>query len=381
MNSLTKIAVVASFLFACLITPFAGSVTSAQAAKYKIRWLITHQTLDYFNAAALNFKKDVEQGSNGEISVEIETAALNDKSQAEVAAQIAGQVASGEAQMGHTFTNILGELDHRMWAFDLPYLIEGYGHQEAVFEGPLGPELLEGLRERGMVGLTFTYSGGAQGIATTEREIRNPQDLKGLKVGVFGNAVDNAWLSRLGATPVSLGHNLGQILPKTKDGTIDAVVVTWRRLHEARLHEKYKFVSMMNATHLTSISYINEKFLASLPQEYRTLIKESAVKAGRIERANTIALNETSKREMMSKGVRPVYLSDEGRQKFKQALKPVYKETLVGLVGESLIKRISKADPQHPYPDGADEEEETSLELALVRPPSKVPLALLRSKP
>lgn len=327
-------------LLACAANP-------AHAAKYKIRWLIGHPNLDFFEESAQSFKKAVEAGSHGDISVEIVTAdnSWEYSAQGQPGPEIANAVAKGQAEMGHSFTDVMGGMDHRLWAFDLPYLFRDYPQLEGVFEGPLGEQLLNGLREHKIEGLTFTYSGGANGIATREREIRRPEDLKGLRVGTFGDAADEAWLKSLGAVPVTLARREDSALPLAQEGKIDAVVATWRRFERAGLDPSFKYMNLMNSSYLVSVTYINEKFFEGLPAEYRTLIKESAHVAGRIERAKTIQLNEIAKRQMVANAVRPVYLTEENAARFQEALRPVYRESLEALVGKDLIEKIRKTGP------------------------------------
>ena len=354
MSAPAKFLLAVSFLIANLLC-VAAPARAEHAPKYKVRWLIGHYNLDYFEEAARTFKASVEKGSNGDIQVEIVPAENPwGNTHGVEAPTIALKVAKGEGEMGHSFTNVMGELDHRLWAFDLPYLFTGYLHLEGVFEGPMGPELLAGLQNHNLVGLAFTYSGGAQGVATTDREIRGPEDMKGLKVGTFGSVVNNAWLTGLGAIPVTIQNQLTTIDPLTKDGAMDAAVLTWRRVHEAHLESSYKNVNIMNSTYLVSVTYINQKFLASLPKEYQALIKHSAESAARIERARTIELNETTKREMMGKGMRPVFLSDEGRLKFQKALEPVYERSLNGIVGKDLIEKLRKTPSTAKHPSGIE---------------------------
>lgn len=351
MKMMSKPCVSVSLGFALMI----AAAGSAQAAKHKIRWLLGHPNLDYFEAAAESFKSAVEKGSNGDIEVEIVTASDPWRDTGgKITPEIADKVAQGEAEMGHSFTNVLGQIDRRLWAFDAPYLFNGYLHMEGVIEGPLGPELLEGLRGQKIVGLAFTYSGGAQGVATTDREIRAPEDLKGRKVGVFGDDVDTAWLSALGAEPVAIKHQLNAVNQLTHDGKIDSVVVTWRRVRDANLAERYKYVSLMNSSYLVSVTYINEKFYDGLPEKHRKLIKDTALAAARIERARTIELNEMTKSVFTAKGIVPVYLSDAGRAKFQEALRRVYERSIDGIVGKDLLDRIRKTPDGPSLPSGLE---------------------------
>ena len=338
-------AAVFSFVF------LAGLALPLQAATYKIHWYLGHKNLDYFEDAALEFKKAVETGSHGDISVDIVLQADDQPaSAAGQGSEIAAMVAKGDAEMGHSFTDVMGGLDHRLYAYNAPYLFRGYRHMEDVFEGPLGSEMLEGLRAHGLLGLSFTYSGGANGIATTGRALRRPEDLKGLKVGVFGSEVDRAWLDSLGATAVPLEHRREDILPAARIGALDGVFVTWRNFQQATLDSDFKYVSLMSATYLVSVTYINERFFDSLPKEYRALITKASREAGRLERARTIQLNETAKVDLLGRGVRAVHLTQENRDRFVKALQPAYAGPIERVIGKDLVERIRKTGdaPAHP---------------------------------
>lgn len=318
-----------------------GIAAPLQAATYKVQWLLGHKNLDYFEEAAVAFKNAVETGSGGDIQVDIKAQAADEPGRPGQTA-VADRVAAGEAEMGHSFADTLGGLDPRMHAFEAPFLFRGYRHMEGVIEGPVGAELLEGLRAHGVVGLSFTYSGGAVGVAGLGRGVRTPEDLKGLKVAVFGDAVNKAWLESLGATAVPFGHDLESLLPLTRKGSIDAVSTTWRNFDRgAELGEAYKSVSLMGSSYLVSVTYVNPKFFDGLPKKYQELLVNASREAGRIERARTIQLNERTRRGLTEDlGILEVNLSRANRSRFVEALRPTYRRALEPLIGKALIDKI-----------------------------------------
>lgn len=333
-----------SYTLLCLAPATASEPT------YKIHWLLGHKNLDYFEEAAARFKQTVERESRGDIVVDIRAQVPDDAlaGREQGSAAIAGQVARGEAEMGHSFTDVMGALDPRMHAFEAPYLFRGYRHLEGVFEGPLGAELLDGLRAHGLAGLSFTYSGGASGLATFDRELRRPEDLKGLKVGVFGDAVNAAWLETLGARAVPIGHALERIAPMAREGTLDAVVTTWRNFDREDLGTEFRQVGLLGSTYLVSVTYINAKFFDSLPAAYQTLLARASREAGRIERAQTIQLNASAQRGMTEdRGVQAVFQSAADRARFARALRPAYSR-IERILGQDLVERIQST------PDAAE---------------------------
>jgi C4-dicarboxylate-binding protein DctP len=310
----------------------------ARAATYKIRWYLGHQNLDYFEEAAKDFKKTVEAGTKGDVSVDIVLQATDDARPGQPS-DVAAKVASGEIEMGHSFVDVMGSVDPRYMAFESPYLFRGYRHMEGAFEGPVGTELLADLRTRGIEGLSFTYSGGANGVATTNRELRSPEDLKGLKIGCYGDAVDQAWLKALGATPVALAHRIDSIDKMARGGELDGVVITWRNLERESLDTTFNYFNLPNSSYLVSVTYINKKYFEGMPKAYRDLISRASQEAGRVERARTIELNEDARRELTSKGVRAVYLTEANRGRFVQALEPAYAE-IDKVLGRDLVQKI-----------------------------------------
>jgi TRAP-type C4-dicarboxylate transport system substrate-binding protein len=334
MNTPRKAAVAALLL--------ALAVPARAAAKYKINWYIGHPTLDYFDEAANTFKKAVEAGSRGDIEVSIIKAGPQDgTSRSPSLPEVASMVERGEAQMGHSFADVLGPVVPQLYAFEAPYLFRDYRHMEGVLEGPVGAKVLDGFRAHHIRGLSYTFSGGASGVAS-DRELRRPEDLKGLKVGVYGDAVNGAWLESLGAKPVAFGHDLGRLQALKRSGAIDAVVITWRNFEQAALQQDFSSLGLLGSTYLVSVTYINEKFFAGLPEAYRALIVEKAREASRVERAKTVELNELARRDMLAKGVTAVELPQDGRARFEQALRPSY-ASIEKLLGPGLVESIRAA--------------------------------------
>lgn len=344
----TRGRVIAGFM--CLFLVGASGSAYGAKAKYEITWLLGHENLDYFEEAAENFKTAVESGSGGEIRVRI-VPEVRDSSEGLTSPEIAGMVSRGEFEMGHSFSDVIGALDPRFHVFEAPYLFRDYRHLEGVFEGPLGEEMLQGLRAHGLVGLSFTYSGGASGVATAKREIRRLEDLRGLKIAVYGTAFNDGWLKSVGASAVPIKHKIREIAPGVKDGGLDASVITWRNFQVAKLQRVLQRYNLPGSTYLVSLTYINEKFLAALPENHRKLILSASREAGRIERAKTIQLNEEAERAMTAEGVRPVYIAEDAQRRIADATRQAVESAL----GRGFVDRIRSAPngPDHkPVPDG-----------------------------
>lgn len=320
-----------------------SGASEPQKAKYTVHWVLGHRNLDFFSEAAQNFKTAVEARSHGDIQVVIENAKDTGADASPEAEAIPGKVAKGEIEMGHSFVDVMGTVDSRLYAFEAPYLFRGYRHMEGVLDGAVGNDLLSDMRAQHLVGLSFTYSGGASGVASVSKPIRKPEDLKGLKVGVYGDEVNAAWLKAVGAVPVPIKHDLDGIAAMVRGGQLDAVVITWRNFAHTGLQDSFKYMSLMDSTYLVSVTYANDKFYDGLPKEYQDLLLDESRKAGRVERAKTIQLNEDSRVSMLAKGVKSAALTEAGKAAFAAALKPAYDGAIGRALTPALIERIKKS--------------------------------------
>jgi len=312
--------------------------------KYTVHWLLGHRNLDFFEEAAKNFKKEVESRSHGDIAVVIENSRDTGTDASPEAADIPLKVSKGDIEMGHSFVDVMGGMDSRLQAFEAPYLFRGNAHMEGVLDGQVGHQLLAQLRSRHLVGLSFTYSGGPSGVASVSKPIRGAQDLKGLKVGVYGDEVNAAWLKAVGATPVAIRHDLDGIAPMVSEGALDAVVITWRNFAHTNLQTSFKYMNLVGSTYLVSVTYANDRFFDGLPKAYQDLLVEESRKAGRIERAKTIQLNEESREAMLAKGVRSVALTKAAKSAFMAAIRPAYDGAIGKALGRDLIEKIRKTE-------------------------------------
>ncbi|MDE0122216.1 MAG: TRAP transporter substrate-binding protein DctP, partial [bacterium] len=95
----------------------------------------------YADVAAVKFKELVEEGSGGQITVEVfPSSQIGSERELVEGAQL------GSIDAGVVFAGILESFVPEMGVVNLPFLFDGQDHVNAVFDGPVGRELL-GLAE------------------------------------------------------------------------------------------------------------------------------------------------------------------------------------------------------------------------------------------
>src|SRR5262249_40112858 len=121
------------------------------------RWVLAHTRDDQAYAPLFkSFADRIESGSKGALKVEFIGKDLSDKNADEAAQKL---VVEGTADIGQFERDVAQYVP----ALTAPFAFRSYAHAEAVFTGPVGKKLLDGLyaeKDRKLRALAFTFSGG-----------------------------------------------------------------------------------------------------------------------------------------------------------------------------------------------------------------------------
>lgn len=314
----------------------------AEGQVKKIRWVLAHDPVKLFEAAANHFAEEVGRKTNGQIQVEILTVPAyakaytphNDLKKVDVVRYIQ----DGKIEMSQTYTTSLGLLEKDMYVLDLPFLFRDHGHAEKVLEGKVGNQLLAGLEKSNVHGLAFTYSGGYR-ILPGNTPIEKIEQFKGMKIRTSQSPVAQDTFTQLGATPVVMG--LDDVANAAKRGQISAAESTYPRFYELKQNEFSKVLNdTQHSLFLTSI-VINQDFWKSLTPAQQQAVREAAVSAARLERKQSIADAEVTKEQCKKDGIQVVSLPKAEQEKFKTLMQPIYKK-YENYFSNNLIGQIQK---------------------------------------
>ncbi|MBI3552415.1 MAG: TRAP transporter substrate-binding protein [Elusimicrobia bacterium] len=310
----------------------------AEAAKYRIRWVLAHEPAGVFEQAAKEFSRLISAETKGEIEVRIISAKEFGHDRVVAPDEVAREVASGAIEMTQTYTTTLSRRSENLLVLELPYLFRSHGHAAKVLDGAIGRELLASLEPLNMKGLAFTYSGGYRILPTTAREIRSPQDLKGLRVRTENTPVEAAIFRTLGAEPVPAGFD--DTVALAKAGKIDAGETTLPRFADGHQEEGLPVINETRHTLFLTAVLINQKFYDSLPKGDQDAISRAALRMARTERKRSIDEGEAVKRNAIAKGEKFISLTPKERARFAAALQPVYAEFAPRF--GNMVKRIQE---------------------------------------
>ena len=137
-----------------------------------------------------------------------------------------------------TSTGPLGNFVPEVYALDLPFLFRDYDHARAVLDGEIGQELLAKIDENQLVGLAWSEN-GFRHVTNSQRPVRTPADLEGLKLRTMENKVHMEAFSEMGAAPTPMAFP--ELFTALQQGVVDGqenpiTVITASKFWEVQGH-------------------------------------------------------------------------------------------------------------------------------------------------
>lgn len=189
--------------------------------------------------------------------------------------------------------------------FGLPYLFRDEAHFWNTLRSGAGDELLDLVAIRGdgspsgLHGLGYFDSGSRSFY--TNRPIRTPADLKGLKIRVMNDQVAMDLVQAMGGSPTPI--SFGELYTALKQGTVDGAENNPPSFHSSRHYEITKHYSLDHHTRIPDVILISDKIWKTLSPEEQQWIKEATIESSDFQRELWIEETQRSLAELREAGV------------------------------------------------------------------------------
>ncbi len=155
----------------------------------------------------------------------------------------------------------------------LPYMFRGSEHAYAVFDGPIGKELLLASEPFYLRGLCF-YDAGSRSFYTKTTPIREPADLEGLKIRVQESVTAINLVRAMGGAPTPISY--GELYTALQQGVVDGAENNPPSFYTSRHYEVCKFYSLNEHTMVPDVLLINTSVWRSLSEQEQRWLEEAA---------------------------------------------------------------------------------------------------------
>lgn len=276
----------------------------------------------------LHLKERLEALSGGAMTLEIyPSAVLGGET------ECLEQLQNGVLAMTKASSGPMEAFIPEMQVFGLPYLFRDADHFWRVAESELGRDLLHKGVERNMYGLCY-YDAGSRNFYTRARQIRTPDDLKGLKIRVMNSPMAIKMVEMMGASATPIAW--GELYSALAQGIVDGAENNPPSFLSNRHYEICKWFSLDAHTRLPDVLLINTAVWQQLSAQEQAWLQQAADESSRFQRELWQHKSDEALEEVKRLGV-DVYVPDMGP--FMQKVEPMYRDYKHTPIGE-LAARI-----------------------------------------
>jgi tripartite ATP-independent transporter DctP family solute receptor len=216
----------------------------------------------------VEFQKSLEKKSNGTLKVKIfPDAQLGSERELLELLQI-GSVAATKVSAA-TLSNFVPEYH----ILGIPYLFRDNAHKFNVLEGPIGKSILEKGSKFWLRGLCY-YDAGSRSFYTSERAIRTPDDLKGLKIRVMNNQMAINMVNSMGGSATPLSYS--ELYTAIQQGVVDGAENNPPSFVSSNHYEISKYYTLDQHSSVPDVLLIGTKYWDNLSEEEKIWVQEAA---------------------------------------------------------------------------------------------------------
>ncbi len=274
-----------------------GNSTGGNNGGESIRIRVAHVcgTGAPFDYGAQEFKKLVEERSDGRISVEV---FAGDMTTDEVEA--VEMVQNNNLEIAWVSTGSISGFVPELGIFQLPFLFENLEHVEAAISGEFGQTIIEKVSAvDGLTAIGF-HEDGWRNILTNNVPINSVEDMKGVRMRAMMDPVCVAMYESMGAIPISLAS--GEQFTGLQNGVVDGTDNSALYAKADGYIEAVNCICDIHHFYASGIIVCSQSWFSGLSAEDQELIQAAAQEAGAAQRAWFLDADEALIAEYEEKG-------------------------------------------------------------------------------
>ena len=155
----------------------------------------------------------------------------------------------------------------------IPYLFRDKEHQFNVLEGPIGKSILAKGSKFWLRGLCY-YDAGSRSFYTSEKAIRTPDDLKGLKIRVMNNQMAINMVNSMGGSATPLSYS--ELYTAIQQGVVDGAENNPPSFVSSNHYEISKYYTLDQHSSVPDVLLIGTKYWEKLSEEEKIWVQDAA---------------------------------------------------------------------------------------------------------
>jgi C4-dicarboxylate-binding protein DctP len=325
----------AQILFICALGIFiVCPLFDLQAAeKFTARYTDQHPPKHFLAQMAYKFSQAVDKRSGGRLKINVFPTSQLYQDREVIEAVRSGSVEFGNVNIGQ-------------WAglYPIMHLIEYMPFEVntalayKMVDGKVGEVWKEKMLKVGIMPLMWVPTALHDGATNNKREIKAPDDFKGLMIRVPHPSIEYR-VKAFGGVPVSIPAS--DMFSALQYGTVDGVWTALVSFQTRKLYEVQKYLTIFEMGPNFHPAIMNQKFFQKLPKDLQNIVMESALEVQKWGRQQ-VEKDEKEATEKLQKAMK-VHLQTPAeiklfRDKLKFQTQDFIKHT--GAEGENLVQMV-----------------------------------------
>lgn len=239
----------------------------------------------------------------------------------------------GNIEMAQVSTGPMAAFIPQFDLFSLPYLFRDTDHFVKVVNGPVGTEFFQLLEKRGMKGICW-FDNGYRNVFNTKRPIREPADLKGLKIRVMESPLMVNTLNAMGASATPMAY--GELYTALQQGVLDGAENAPGNVLNDKFYEVTKYYSLTHHFRPPGVVAMSLKVWDRLTDADKKVISEEAAALQDYEIKLTQKVETDAIKALEAKGMK---VNEVDLDAFRKDVRPVYK-SFTDKFGNELLDKV-----------------------------------------
>lgn len=278
-------------------------------------------------AASIIFKNIVE----GETDIKVElfpAKALGNES------EMVQQVQEGITHMA-IISGAMSKICKPASVLDIPYTFNSPTVAWDVLDGKFGQELAEEcLKKTGLRTLAYGET-GFRNFTNNKKEIRTPEDMKGLKFRVMPIPLYVEMVKGLGGEPTPIAWS--ELPNALSTGVVDGQENPVGTIYNNKLHKLQKYMILDGHVYGADFIVINDEFFSMLNPTQQAVIKKAARIAGNMGRSIQQFNTAEGVTKVSAEGMKVYSPTKDDLMKFKEKAQPAVKKWLANELGSDAV--------------------------------------------
>ncbi len=283
------------------------------------------------------YRKSVEKSTDKKIKVRVYLNGIKGDEQSSVR-----QVYKGTLQGAGVSTGAMATLVPELSVLELPYLFASYEEADRILDGPARPLIEKLLEAKGFKLLMFSEN-GYRSFGTKKGFIKQPADLKAVKMRSQENQVHVETYRALGASPVTI--SVGEVASSLQTGVVDGFDNTPLFTQAAGWNQQVQYYSVSRHIYQPAVIVVNKAWYDGLSPDMQAAILEPAKGLEKKGRRAVRALEPLLLKNLEKGGTQVYELTDAERAAFSTITRPVWETFRASTTdaGRELLDVILKA--------------------------------------